>query len=99
MDRTGPLVETRQRRLEERRRDVRMLADQVLEAGAVERDATRVGLGPDPRSAGAAFGEQRELAEELSGPELSGAFSRVDHDGALDDEEHPAPGVAGLGER
>src|SRR5438094_644481 len=86
------LVEPRQRGLEQRRRDVRVFADEVLEAGAVEGDAANVRLRPHARGAGAVLGQQRELAEEVARAELTPRLTGLDLDGPLDDEEHPAAG-------
>src|SRR5205814_3575931 len=75
-------------------RNLRVVLEQRLEGGAVDRDAPDRRLRPYPRRPGALLGQERQLAEELAGAELAESLTGFHLDRALDDEEHPAAGRA-----
>src|SRR5438552_236423 len=88
------LVETAEAGLEQIRCDLGVVLEQRLEGRAVDRDAADRRLRADAGGALALVGQERQLAEELAGPELAESLTGLDLDRAFDHEEHPAAGRA-----
>ena len=81
---------------EHRDRDPRLVLEQVPEVLAADRDAAHVGRRADARGARRIGNEQRELADELAGPDLDLVpVPRFDDGGARLDHEQARAGSPG----
>src|SRR5205085_10378150 len=84
----GVLGQAAEGGLEQRRRDLGVVRDELLEARAVEGETAELRLCPDSSSAGCVRAHQSHLAEEVARAELAFLSLGLDDGGAVRDEEH-----------